>query len=132
MRITDRVSKGVRTIVSRLKVISICVLLYFAILILYDFLVYTRSMQERLVSYLSTLFICLFAWFGVKLVFYVQLKNKMGFPQFYNIFVICALIIFGLASIMLGIEYFIKGFSDGAFIAPVAFLSVLRVQIVRD
>lgn len=70
--------------------------------------------------YLHYLFV--FSWFGVKLVFYVQLKNKMGFPQFYNIFVICALIIFGLASIMLGIEYFIKGFSDGAFMHRLLFV----------
>ena len=132
MKITDRVSKGIRTVVSQTKVISICVLFYFAILILYDFLMYTKSMQERLESYLSTLFICLFAWFGVKLVFYIQLKNKMGIQQFYNIFVICALIVFGLASIIFGVGYFIQGFADGAFIAPVAFLSVLRAQIVRD
>ena len=132
MRITDRVSKGVRTIVSRLKVISICVLFYFAILILYDFLVYTRSMQERLVTYLFLPFICLIVWFSVKLVFYIQLGDRTGHSQFYNIFVICALIIFGLVSIILGIEYFTEGFLVATFIAPVAFLSVLRAQIVRS
>lgn len=132
MKITDKVNKSIRVIVSKIQVISICVLFYFAILILYDFLVYTRSMQERLVTYLFLPFICLIVWFSVKFIFYVQLKNKICSQRFYNVFVICALIVFGMASVVLGIEYFAGGFLVATFIAPVAFLSVLRAQIVRS
>ena len=132
MKITDKVNKSIRVMLRKFPVIFICVLFYFTILILYDFLVYTRSLEERLVTYLFLPFICLIVWFSVKLVFYIQFKNKVCSQRFYNAFVICALIVFGLASIGLGVEYFVEGFLVGTFIAPVAFLSVLRAQIIRD
>ena len=107
------------------------ILIYFCILISYDLIIFKREVGEMLLTYISLILIGIFIWFGIRIVFYIQIKNDSCPKKIYNMFVAIALVVFGLGSIMLCIEYFLEGFLMAAFWGPIAFISVLRAQFIR-
>lgn len=131
MIVNEKASDVVRAIAMKRKIISIGVSFYLLALVLYDFLVFKRETKAIIITYTALLFIGIFIWFGIRLIFYVQIKNERCPKRFYNLIAICALVVFGIGAIVLGVEYFFEGFLTAAFIAPIAFLAVLSAQFVR-
>ena len=104
---------------------------YFAVLVLYDCLVLTRPLKETIVTYFGVIIIGVFIWFGVRFVFWLQIKNTLCFDRILNIFSLAAMLVFGVASLIMGVQYFRHGFTISAFVAPIAFTSVVSVQALR-
>ena len=115
----------------KIKIIVAVITVYFTILILYDIVLYKRESNDMIISYLSAIFIGVFVWFGVRFVFWLQIKNKSCPEQFLIVFSMTALIVFGISSVIMGIQYFTGGFIVAAFIAPVALVSLIKVQALR-
>ena len=131
MEITEKASAPVAAIAKKFKFILIGIAVYFAALIAYDLLVFQRDAQEMLITYLSLPVIGAFVWFAFRLIFRTLIQHEMCTKRFYNIFATAVLAIFGIVSVILGVEYFLEGFIVGAFVVPIVFLSVLRAQFVR-
>lgn len=113
------------------KIIALVIISYFMFLVLYDLIVFDRTFKDIIITYLSVIIIGIFAWFGLRFVFWLQIKNRNCPEKYLNILVLVALIVFGVSSIFMGIQYFIDGFLISAFIAPIAFLSLIKVQFLR-
>ena len=76
MKLSEKTSGFVAAIARKFKFILIGIAIYFAVLVVYDFCVFKRGTQEMLVTYLPLLIIGAFVWFGVRLIYYTQIKNK--------------------------------------------------------
>lgn len=113
------------------KIIDIVIIAYFVILVLYDLVVYARAFNDIITTYLSVMVVGIFVWFGIRFVFWFQIRNKYCPEKYLNIFVLIALSVFGVSSVFMGVQYFIDGFLVSAFIAPIAFLSLVKVQFLR-
>ena len=131
MVITEKVSSFVAAITKKFKFILIGVAVYFAVLITYDLLFFKRGMQEMMTTYLPLLLISVVVWFGVRLVYYVQIKNSRCSKRFYNVLVIVPLVAFGIYTVISGVNFFLNGFSDATIMTPIFLLSILRAQFVR-
>lgn len=115
----------------KMKVFYLVLAAYFAVLVLYDCLVLTRPLKETIVTYFGAINIGVFTWFGVRFVFWLQIKNTLCFDRILNIFSLAAMLVFGVASPIMGVQYFRHGFTISAFVAPIAFTSVVSVQALR-
>jgi len=104
---------------------------YFSILIMYDIFAFTRSLKDIIITYSCLLIVGIFIWFGVRLIFWLQIKNRYCPERILNVFALIAIIVFGFSSVLMGVQYFVDGFVASAFIAPIAFISVVRVQSLR-
>lgn len=131
MKLNDKISSPIKALANRIKIVLLMILIYFCILISYDLIIFKREVGEMLLTYISLILIGIFIWFGIRIVFYIQIKNDSCPKKIYNMFVAIALVVFGLGSIMLCIEYFLEGFLMAAFWGPIAFISVLRAQFIR-
>lgn len=131
MKLNDKISSPIKALAIRIKIVLLMILIYFCILISYDLIIFKREVGEMLLTYISLILIGIFIWFGIRIVFYIQIKNDSCPKKIYNMFVAIALVVFGLGSIMLCIEYFLEGFLMAAFWGPIAFISVLRAQFIR-
>ena len=131
MEITEKASAPIAAIAKKFKLILIGFLVYFAALIAYDLLVFQRDAQEMLVTYLPLPVIGAFVWFAFQMIFRLMIKEDACSGKFYNVFAAVVLTIFGVCSVILGVEYFVEGFIVGAFVVPIVVLSVLRAQFVR-
>ena len=98
-----------------------------AALILYDILVYKSNILE----YFKALIICILVWFGVKFVFWFQIKNPYYNEIFFNVASLFMLIITIIVSVMNIVSFIMYGFNSGAFIFSVIPLSVISVQSLR-
>lgn len=105
--------------------------LYFVLLITYDFMKFQRTAEDVVISYICVIIVCVVVWFGVRGVFWTQIKNTMCSERVLNVFTIIALAVFGFSSIVLGIQYLIDGFLVAAFVSPIAVLSIISVQKLR-
>lgn len=113
------------------KVLFIFTIIYFLILITYDIVFLKRNTQSMIMSYLLALIVCVFAWFGVRFVLWVQIKNSFCTEDIFNIISLIAMFVFIVSSVILGIEYFVNDFVVAAFVCPTAFLSAVDVQKYR-
>lgn len=113
------------------KVFYLSFAVYFIALILYDLFVYKRALKEIMISYLFVLIIGIFVWFGVKFVFWLQIKNSLCSERILNVFTLVAIVVFGVSSLIMGVQYFIDDFTVSAFIAPIAITSLIQVQSLR-
>lgn len=113
------------------KVFLVTIGIYFLLLLAYDLVFLKRDISSILLSYVLTLIVCVFSWFGVRFVLWVQIKNKLCTQNIFNIFSIVVMLAFILSSVVFGIEYFANGFISAAFVAPIAFLSAVDVQKYR-
>ena len=129
--LNDKISKLLVNAYKRIKLIYIGTLTYFIILILFDLIVNRRGLQEMIITYLSGIFIGILTWFGVRLVVWVQIKNKLCTERILDIFIIVVIIFFMLGSLSLGITYFIGEFTVSAFIAPIIVVSLVKMQAFR-
>ena len=84
-----------------------------------------------MISYLFVLIIGIFVWFGVKFVFWLQIKNSLCSERILNVFTLVAIVVFGVSSLIIGVQYFIDDFTVSAFIAPIAITSLIQVQSLR-
>jgi hypothetical protein len=116
----------------KIKIICVIFAAYFAILILYDLIAITRPLIEIFITYASIITIGTFIWFGMRFIFWLQIKNVFCPEWFFNTLSLAAIIVFGTASLVIGIQYFVDGFLVAAFIAPIAFTSVIGVQALRE
>jgi hypothetical protein len=114
------------------KAIAFIVIIYFIILVLYDLIVFNRPFTDIIITYFSVIIIGFFVWFGVQFVFWLQIKNGRCPEKFLNIIVIAALIVYGTSSVFMGVQFFINGDIFPVFIAPIAFLSVVKTQLARE
>jgi len=124
-------TRGLLFLSKKFKIIFYVIIVYFVVLIAYDFIMFKRSTEDVLLTYLSTAIVSVFCWFGFKLVFAVQIKNKSCPEIFLNIFILAGLIVFGIGSVFIGVMYFTEGFSSAAFISPIIFITVLKVNLLR-
>ncbi|MCI8332190.1 MAG: hypothetical protein HFE78_05140 [Clostridiales bacterium] len=107
------------------------IMLYDIILVAYDLVVFKRPISEMASMYVMTVLVGGFVWFGMRWVLWIQIVNKMCPDSFLNILSLAALIVFGVSSVLMGIQYFLDGFLVMAFVGPVAFLSVIQTQLIR-
>lgn len=115
----------------RSKIIAIFVNTYLVFLVLYDLVILNRSFKEIIITYSNVIVIGIFVWFGIRFVFWLQIKNKSCSKEYLDVIVLVAMIVFGVSSICLGVQYFINGFLISTFIAPIAFLSLVKAQFLR-
>ena len=114
----------------KFKFFATAYFIYCIILVLYNIIFQQISFPGILFEYAKTLIISILIWFGVKFVFWVQIKNPLCNDTFFNLASICILAGILIISVSAFITYF-QGFNNGAFIFPVAALSVIRIQKSR-
>ena len=115
----------------KIKVICMILVAYFASLILYDLIAFGRPLREMIITYSIVIITGAFIWFGLRFIFWLQIKNIFCPEWFFNTLSFTAIIVFGISSLIIGIQYFMDGFLVAAFIAPIAFTSVVGVQALR-
>lgn len=113
------------------KTLLCIIAIYFSFLIIYDILFFKRPLKIMVFTYLFTLLAGLFVWFGVKIVFTILIKNKSCPKAFIDTFVFISFLVFLISSICLGVTFFSEGFLIMTFLAPVALLSLIKVQSFR-
>ena len=114
------------------KLILIMIAVYFAFLVFYDVVISEHMLSaDVIIAYVGAIVICAFIWFAVQFVFWIQIKNPICTERVLNIFILTALISFGLSSVIFGIQYFTDGFLISTFIAPMAFVSTLSANFFR-
>lgn len=116
----------------KIKIFYLVFASYFTILILYDLIVFKRSLKEIAITYSFVIIIGVFIWFGVRLIFLLQIKNSFCPERILNIFSSVAIIVFSVASLIIGVQYFVNGFIVSAFFAPIAITSLVKVQSLRE
>ena len=128
---SNKLSDGLICLSKKMKRFYLVLAAYFSILVLYDCLVFRRPLKETIITYLGVIIIGVFIWLGVRLVFGLQIKNALCPERILNIFSLAAMSVFSVSSLIMGVQYFIEGFTISSFIAPIAFTSVIRVQAFR-
>ncbi len=113
---------------SNLKYIFLGVCIYFLFLIVYDIFVFERGKEEILITYIGGAVVCILAWFAMKFVLWIQIKNPMCSEKAFNFFSIFFLAVFALVTLILFFEFLFGEFVIGIFISPVACLSVIHTQ----
>ncbi|MBE6681868.1 MAG: hypothetical protein E7600_06265 [Ruminococcaceae bacterium] len=113
---------------SNFKYILCGTCIYFLLLIVYDLLVFARSKEEILVTYICGAVVCVLAWFAMKFVLWIQVKNPVCTEKVFNFFSMFFLTGFALAALILFFEFLLCNFVIGAFISPVVCLSVIHTQ----
>jgi len=123
----NKVTKWLISLSAKTKLGFIIFAIISATLILYDILVYKSNILE----YFKALIICILVWFGVKFVFWFQIKNPYYNEIFFNVASLFILIITIIVSVMNIVSFIMYGFNSGAFIFSVIPLSVISVQSLR-
>ena len=113
------------------KMLFIIAIIYYLLLIAYDLIFLKRPADITITTYILALVLCIFVWFGVKLVVWVQIKNNLCTDKLLNVFIFIFIIFSTISSSILSLEYFINGFIISAFICPTAFISAVNVQKYR-
>ena len=128
----NRITNFLMKLSEKRRIILIMVAVYFSFLVFYDILISKRVLSANvIIGYVGTIVVCVFIWFAVRLVFWIQIKNPFCTERILNIFIFVTLISFGLLSIIFSIQYFADGFLISTFIAPMAFVSVLSANSLR-
>ncbi|MHB8963162.1 MAG: hypothetical protein ACYC5K_08415 [Saccharofermentanales bacterium] len=115
----------------KIKMIYMIFAVYFATLILYDLIAFGRPLREMIITYSIVIIIGTLIWFSLRFIFWLQIKNVFCPQWFFNTLSFTAIIVFGISSLIVGIQYFMDGFLIAAFIAPIAFTSVVGIQTLR-
>lgn len=127
----NRITVFLVSLSNKTKRIATVMGLYFVLLIIYDLMKFQRTAEDVVISYICVIIVCVVVWFGVRGVFWIQIKNTMCSERVLNVFTIIALAVFGFSIIVLGIQYFIDGFLVATFVSPIAGLSIISVQKLR-
>ena len=110
-----------------LKKIQGTLLLYMVCLLLYDIVVWNKGTLEIL-HYIKTAVIIVICCVGIYGVVYIQIKNpfcsKERLKKILNLF----LILFALSSVIMGIRYFMQGFTTAAYIAPLGYWIIFKIR----
>lgn len=126
-----KITNALLDLSNKSRLITVIISLYTVLLIIYDCMKNQRPLEDVIISYVCVILVCVFVWFGVRLVLFVQIKNPMCSEKILNIFSVIALAVFAISTVVLGIEYFAGGFLVAAFVSPIAFLSIVCVQKLR-
>lgn len=110
------------------KVQKMFVLIYFILLLIYDFIVFDRDMDLLLKKIFLVVVIDLFVYFGVYFVLWIQVKNPIVSVNIFEIFSRIVLILFGGFSCVLCINYLVYGFTVGTFLCPTVCMAILKAR----
>ena len=127
----NKLTSFIKMLSDKIKYFIIFDIVYYLVLIAYDFLVFKRPTTEMLITYLSIILVCTFVFFGVYLIIWIQLKNQCANTKFLDFISMFFFIVFILIFIVLSIEYFLYEFLVATFIPPIVVLGVLFAQRTR-
>ncbi len=127
----NMVTKWLIELSNKIKYGFVALAVCYFFLILSDVFIHKSNISVNIFEYIKTLVICISVWFGVKFVFWFQIKNPCYSEMFFNIASVFVLIVTLLMSIVNIVSFILYGFNSGAFVFPVISLSVVKVQKSR-
>ena len=107
------------------KYVKIALLVFYLLFMVCNFVTHT-NVSDVFYEYVKILVICLIAWFGVRFVFWFQIKSPFYNEVFFNaasLFLMVVMLLVAIINIVL--------FSPAAFVFLVVLLSVVEVQRLR-
>ena len=107
------------------KYVKIALPVFYLLFMLCNFVTHT-NVSDVFYEYVKILVICLIAWFGVRFVFWCQIKSPFYNEVFFNaasLFLMVVMLLVAIINILL--------FSPAAFVFLVILLSVVEVQRLR-
>lgn len=107
------------------KYVKIALPVFYLLFMLCNFVTHT-NVSDVFYEYVKILVICLIAWFGVRFVFWFQIKSPFYNEVFFNaasLFLMVVMLLVAIINILL--------FSPAAFVFLVIPLSVVEVQRLR-
>lgn len=120
------VTKWLIALSYKTKFAKIFLLVCYLLFILYDLTIRMSNISTSFYDYVKILIICLIAWFGVKFVFWFQIKSPFYNEVFFNVASLFLLVVMLFVAIIN-----ILSFNSGAFVFLVISLSVIEVQRLR-
>lgn len=120
------VTKWLIALSYKTKFAKIFLLVCYLLFILYDLTIRMSNISTSFYDYVKILIICLIAWFGVKFVFWFQIKSPFYNEVFFNVASLFLLVVMLFVAIIN-----IVSFNSGAFVFLVISLSVIEVQRLR-
>ena len=100
-------------------------------LILYDVIFLKNNIFENYLEYIKTIIISVLVWWGIKFVFWFQIKNPYYNEVFFNVASVFTIVITLIISIVNILSFILYGFNSVAFVFPLIPISVINVQKYR-